>query len=95
MSATLFGEVAETQPRKSKPITSHQLIQHYRAKLVDRLEEATSVDGPLFGLFDCDSYGALLATLFPEEYGQANWKRSVQLTAEEFQAYDASQSSQT
>lgn len=72
MSATLFGETAETvTPKKS--IFDHQLIAHYRTLLEDRLEEATSKGGILFGVFDCESFGNLMRTLFPEDYAQENW----------------------
>lgn len=85
MSANLFGETLPESKRQQKPLSQHQLIQHYRSLLEDRLEEATSEGGPLYGVFDCESYGKLLAVIDPDNFGRDNWKRGVRLTPEDFE----------
>lgn len=92
MSANLFGEEVRESRRSQKPLASHQLIQHYRSLLEDRLEEATSEGGSLFGVFDCESYGALLAVIDPDNFAKDNWRRDVRLTPEDFEDSDPSDS---
>lgn len=89
MSANLFGEEVREAKRQQKPLASHQLIQHYLSWMHDQLEEATSDGGPLYGVFDCESYGALLATIDPSNYAQDNWRRDVRLSAEDFREDNA------